>query len=170
MSMEEEIVVSTYATGCDGKRSARYGERQITQEQLAVYAEQLKDYLLKVECTKSRSYDNSDDDRVVSSDYSWGTVKYCEIDPLKNSKHLIVEGDTVVGVMFFVRDNRQDIEKYAFTFDGRVQETIRMGYSASHSSEWTYLEKVSLVKRGEDGAPNEGYSIDFSQSKMYPSI
>ncbi len=167
--MNNTIVVTTYNINLEGRKRVQCVEKQITQAQLESYAEQLKDYLLKIDYTRTRSYDNSDDDRVTDSFSKWDGVKYCEIEPLNNSKHLVVDGDTVVGVMFEVRDSNCE-KTHVFLFNGEVQESMSLGYSASHSSDWTYVNTVTLVKRGENGAPQEGYSLRFCQSKMYPSI
>ncbi len=166
-----------YVTHFDVLHNDRYDfdyadcyEVAVSQEQLNNYAQQLKDYLIKIDVTYTRSYDNSDDDRVTDSFSEWRAVRYCEIQPLENSKHLLVKDDKVVGVVFHVRNNRGDVETQSFLFDGSIQEKFSMGYSASHSSSWTSVDKVTLVKRGQDGAPTEGGNVDFSQSHMYPSI
>ncbi len=167
--MENKFAVSTYRASNSGRRQANANATvKVTREQLEKYAEQLKDYLLKIDYTRTRSYDSSDDDRVEDSSSRWNGVKYCEINPLENSRHLVVQGDTVIGVMFVVRDD-EEIPRF-FLFDGSVQQSMTMGYSASHSSEWTYVNSVTLVKRGEGGVPEKGNSVNFSQSKMYPSI
>jgi hypothetical protein len=47
---------------------------------------------------------------------------------------------------------------------------MSQGYSASHSSNYTYLERVSLVPAGKDNAPETAYSTRFDQSEMYPTF
>ncbi len=166
--MNEKNTVSTISHDSRGRTSCK--QKAVTEEQLKLYAEQLADSLLKIEYTRTHSYDNSDDDRVSDSDSSWDGVRYCEIEPMKNSRHLVVRGNSVIGIVFFIRTNSRKIDRYVFLFDGSVQEEIAMGYSASHSSDWTYINSVYLVKRGLDGAPEEGSSVNFEQSEMYPSF
>ncbi len=143
---------------------------QITKEKLEQYAEDLKDYLLEIHYSEHRTYDNSDDDRVEDSESHWDGIRYCEIDPLKNAEHLVIKDDAVAGVVFFIRNNSQKVKRHVFLFDGSCQQRITMGYSASHSSSWTYITKIRLVKRGENGAPEQGRDVNFEQSEMYPSF
>ncbi len=168
----EKITVSNYKILHDDYRNRDYAQCslvEVTQQQLDNYAQQLADYLLKIDVTYTRSYDSSDDDRVTDSFRKWSAVRYCEISPLKNSKHLAVVDDKVVGIVFEVKEDR-GTSTHLFLFDGSIKETFSMGYSASHSSSYTYIDNVTLVKRGQDGAPMEGSNIYFSQSRMYPSI
>ncbi len=173
MNNTNEIFISTYTittTTNNNYKDVQCTKQKITLEKLNAYAEQLKDYLLKIDYTKTSSYDNSDDDRASCSESKWSGVKYCEINPLSNSEHLIVQNDTVIGVVFFIRNNNGNTYTRVFLFDGSIQQTICMGYSASHSSSWTYIDQVRLVKRGENDTPLEGNSINFRQSEMYPSL
>ena len=61
-------------------------------------------------------------------------------------------------------------EQCAFFFDGSVAQRTTLGYSASHSSRHTSVDRITLVRRGEDGAPAKGASIRFKQHEMYPSF
>ncbi len=169
--MAENYVVSTCTIVT--KETYKYAECkeiQVSKEQLERYEEQLKDYLLAVYCSNTASYDNSDDDRASCSERSWGTVRHYEIEPKENSKYLIVDGDKVIGVKFVIKDGSYDKYTYKFLFDESIQSTFRMGYSASHSSSWTYINRVLLTKRGENGAPNKGGIVRFEQTRMYPSF
>jgi hypothetical protein len=121
-------------------------------------------YLLKIEGEHTRSYDNSDDERAGSSSSSTPFVSYRELDPYKNSEGLLYIKGKICGVVFRIKSGR-DETIHTFTFSGSTAQTVRLGYSASHSSSYTYIERVSLVKRGEDGAPEEGRPISFSVSE-----
>lgn len=45
-----------------------------------------------------------------------------------------------------------------------------MGYSASHSSRFVYVENISLVRKGKTGVPTEVVKIRFYHSSMDTSI
>ena len=77
--------------------------------------------------------------------------------------------DEFVGVVFVVR---KGYDKYtrAFSFDGSIAQSMRLGYYASHSSHFEYVDRVSLVKRGENGVPKTDRDANFNQSEMYPSL
>ena len=127
--------------------------------------------MLKIECTESRSYDNSDDDRVESSSSSYDFVRYGEINAKENSKSLLFVDNQLKGVVFYVTPKSgYKIEKDCFYFDGSIKQTMMLGYSASHSSCYTYVNKVTLVKKGVNGVPKSGQNIRFNQHEMYPSF
>ena len=134
-------------------------------------AKQMLDgYLLKIEKEEIRSYDNSDDDRVEPSSSQNESVSYYAIDVENNTESLLRVDGEIKGVIFRVRDNNKEEYLHAFMFDGSVQQSMRLGYSASHSSCFTIVKKVTLVKKGENGAPNSANFVKFNQSEMYPSI
>lgn len=151
------------------KNSVKHPEH-ITEKEFSVLEEELNDYLLYVEGTEESSYDNSDDDRAgcYSSRSPYG--RYYEIKPRENSKHLLYIDGKIVGVVFYVSRGYSEVEYYPFLFDNSIKNSIMLGYSASHSSDYTYIEKVSLVKRGENGAPETARTISFHQSKTSPSF
>ena len=133
--------------------------------------ERLKDYLLKIEAVYSTSYDDSDDERVTPSDSKYDEVRYAELRATDDSNAMLFIDGVLRGVVFDVKQGyEREIVRHAFLFDGSVQESIWMGYSTSHSSRSTYVHTVSLVKRGEDGAPEEGTYVSYSQNKSSPDL
>lgn len=164
---------------CDGKfeNGELVGVKESAKDPIGISEEKferltafLKDYYLYVEGSHTSSYDNSDDERAssYSSDSKFGY--YYEINPKKNSKYLLRINEEIKGVVFFVKNNRGDFTYYPYLFDGSIRHTIRLGYSASHSSSYTYIEKISLVKKDDPNAPKEAREISFQQSEMYPSM
>ena len=147
---------------CDGKiidgvitgiKNSIKNPTNISEKEFLELISDLKDCLLYVEGTETSSYDDSDDDRAGSywSQSSFG--HYYEIGLRENSKHLLRIDGKIRGVVFY-----------------SIKNSMSLGYTASHSSDYTVVEKVSLVKRGEGNAPESAKVIDFSQSKMYPEI
>ncbi len=142
----------------------------ISEDTLKRVTEELKDKLLYIEGTEESRYDNSDDDRAgcYTSRHPFGY--YCEIDPQNNSKHLLQIDGEIKGIVFFVTKGYYDVDYHPFLFDGSIQSGVTLGYSASHSSNYIYIEKATLVKRGENGAPENGRKISFQQSKTSTSL
>ena len=145
----------------------------ISEEELEALVEEFKDYYVYVEGTETSSYDNSDDERVEDSSSEWSFGHFYELAPLENSKHLLRIDGKIRGVVFFVRNSKSYHDEYfyeAFLFDNSIKNVLSMGYSASHSSQYTYVEKVSLVRRDDPRAPKSARPINLRQSTMYPSI
>ena len=141
----------------------------IEQDQFEKTCNELEPYLLSLEETSITSYDDSDDERVEPS-YSYTVrCKYREINPRKNAESLLMVDDKIVGVVFVVRNGYNEYTR-AFSFDGSIAQSMRLGYSASHSSNFEYVDRVSLVKRGEKGVPETAREANFFQSEMYPSL
>ena len=159
-----------YVKLCSVVTRDRISYTSITTEEFAKLVEELKDYLIYVEGEESYSYDNSDDDRASSYSSSHKFGYYRELNPKENSEHLIFKNGKIQGVVFTVSQGYNNYEYYQFLFDGSVKQSFRLGYSASHSSQFIYVEKVSLVKRGKSGAPTEGNKIYFRCSSMDTSI
>lgn len=137
----------------------------ISKDTFKCIEEELKDKLLLVEGVDESSYDNSDDDRCGCYHSRYPFAYYYEIDPIKNSKHLLRINGEIKGVVFTITSGYRDVYYYSFLFDGSIKNSITLGYSASHSSNYIIIEKVSLVKRGEGKAPDEGKTISFQMSK-----
>ena len=142
----------------------------IDETQFEEICKELEQYLLSLEEISTSSYDDSDDERVTPSSRYTVSRKYREINPRKNSESLLMVDGKIVGVVFVVRDNSRNTYTRAFSFDGSIAQSMRLGYSASHSSCFEYVDRVSLVKRGENGAPETAREANFSQSEMYPSL
>ena len=75
----------------------------------------------------------------------------------------------IIGVVFTVTNGNDKYFK-AFSFDGKVAQSMRLGWSASHSSSFVYVDKVSLINKEDKEAPEEARDADFVQSEMYPSL
>ncbi len=144
----------------------------ISKEELDAISERFKDFLLKVQGTEESSYDNSDDERVTDSYSEYKFTSYFELDPMNNCEHLLRVDGEIKGVCFTITPklSSSGIRRRAFFFDDSISECFSLGYSASHSSSYTHVDSVVLVKRGLDGAPNEGRNIRFEQHELYPSF
>ena len=129
----------------------------------------MKGYLLKISGEYYSSYDNSDDERASCSESRSSFVKYAKIDAYKDKDALLWGDGAFRGVAFTVRAGYEE-SLHRFLFDGSVCESMRLGYSASHSARYTYVERVTLVKKGEDGAPEEGGYVNFSPSETNPDL
>lgn len=141
----------------------------IDEQEFEKVCKELEPYLLSLEETSISSYDDSDDERVTPS--SRHTVKciYREINPRNNAEYLLMVEGKIVGVVFVVSKGNDKYTR-AFSFDGSIAQSMRLGYSASHSSHYEYVDRVSLVKRGENYVPETAREANFSQSEMYPSL
>jgi len=127
--------------------------------------------LLKLELSHESSSDNSDDER--ASDYysSYDYETYWEIDARNNTKYLLMFEGEIRGVAFYVTPKSgSEVRKYAFFFDGSVAQPMCLGYSASHSTNYTTLNRLTLVEKGVNGAPEEGRYARFDPHEMYPSF
>ena len=142
----------------------------VPEAEITAVAERLGGYLLKLEYERSSSYDSSDDDRGEDSESSESCVDYRELNPLENAKSLLRIDGEIRGVLFRVKPRLDsELELYPFTFDGKMGG-MTLGYSASHSSNFVTVHSITLAKRGEDGAPEKGGYISFSQSESSPWI
>ncbi|MBR2467595.1 MAG: hypothetical protein IKB42_00925 [Clostridia bacterium] len=119
----------------------------------------LNDHLLKIEYTYKSSYDNSDDDRVEEDSHNeYDSTTYRKIEAKKDANHLLFVDGELQGVVFRTKPDRESV----FFFDGREYHTLTLGYSASHSSCYSTIYKITLVKKGENGAPEKGGYINFT--------
>ncbi len=142
----------------------------VSEAEIAAVAEKLDGYLLKLEYERSSSYDSSDDDRAEDSESSEACVDYRELKPLENTKSLLRIDGEIGGVLFRVKPRLgSELKLYPFTFDGKLGG-MALGYSASHSSNFITVHRITLAKRGEDGAPENGGYISFDQSEASPWI
>lgn len=141
----------------------------ISEEEFEKICKELEPYLLSLEETSITSYDDSDDERVTPSSTYTVRSKYREINPKNNSEFLLMVDGKIVGVVFVVKKGNEQYTR-AFSFDGSVAQSMRLGYSASHSSNFQYVDRVSLVKRGENGVPESAREANFEQSEMYPNL
>lgn len=138
----------------------------VSEEKFNSLIRELQDYLICVEGEEYSSYDNSDDERCGSSSSLHKFKYYREIDFKNDSEHLILKDNKIIGIVFYISKGNNDYEYYQFLFDGSLKQKFRMGYSASHSSRFVYVENLKLVRRGENGVPAEGRKINFYHSSM----
>ena len=135
------------------------------------FCEFMEDYFISLDSANTSSYDDSDDERVGGEtrriSYS---QKIRKIDPREQSESLLMVDNKIVGVVFVVNKGKSDEYTRAFSFDGKIAQTMRLGYYASHSSSFTYVDRVSLVKKGSKEAPKEARQARFYQSEMYPDL
>ena len=143
--------------------------RPMDQEKFEQECKKLEPYLISLNETATRSYDDSDDERVVPSTSYSSKCKYRELNPRKNAEHLLVIDDKIIGVVFTVTSGNNKYYR-AFSFDGKIAQTMRLGYSASHSSSFQWVEGVSLAKRGTNGIPQTEKEAKFVQNEMFPSL
>ena len=141
----------------------------IDAELFEATCKELEPYLLSLEEISISSYDDSDDERVTPSSRRTVRCTYREINPRENAEYLLMIDGKIVGVVFVVRNGKAEYTR-AFSFDGSVAQSMRLGYSASHSSNFTYVDQVSLVKRGENGIPETAREARFDQHELYPSL
>lgn len=155
----------------DGKFVVKKSLGSISCDEFDKIAEYLDGYLLKIEYVETSTYDNSDDDRVEDSSSRYEGVAYRDIDARNNSEALLRVDGEIKGVVFRIElKYGREVDCHAFFFDGSVQQRMSLGYSASHSSSYTYFNRITLVPKGVDGAPESAGKIRFNQHELYPSI
>ena len=139
------------------------------QEEFEKTCKELEPYLISLDEVSTSSYDDSDDERVTPSSSHSVKRLYRELNPRENSEHLLMIEGKIVGVVFVVTSGNDKYTR-AFSFDGKIAQSMRLGYYASHSSRFEYVDRVSLVKRGENGAPETAREAKFCQNEMFPSL
>ena len=127
-------------------------------------------HLLKIYYTDSFGYDNSDDDRAGDSYYSNSSYVYRKVNTEQDLYGVVMHEGEITGVVFYVKNDRGDAWATVFNFNGKPRASITMGYSASHSSSYTTVIRVELVKKGENGAPESAKEATFIQHERYPNI
>lgn len=162
---EETYYVTTDLT--EGGKVTEGQSKAVTESVFLPIAQKLEGCLLKIEGSTSSSYDNSDDERASCSESHSTFVRYGEISPFEDSEALFWANGTISGVIFRIKSGSK-ISFRRFSFDGSLCQPIRLGYSASHSSRYTYIDRITLVEKGKDGAPEEGRRIRFTISENDP--
>ena len=127
-------------------------------------------HLLKIYYTDSYGYDNSDDDRSEDAYYSSASYVYRTVNLAQDLYGVAMCNGEAVGVVFYVKDDRGDAYASVFYFSGRPRTSVTMGYSASHSSSYTTVCRVELVRRGENGVPEDAPEARFIQHRRYPEL
>lgn len=154
-------------------KGGRYNDddvRTISLEKKEKIAKLFDEHLLKIYYTDESSYDNSDDDRASDSYHSSRTYVYRQVNVKQDLFGIVMNGDEVVGIAYYVNNNRRDTYVYVFYFSNNPKSTMTLGYSASHSSNFTTVYKVELVKKGENNVPTQAKEMSFIQGEMYPDI
>lgn len=155
--------------GCGG-RFRRSDCKAISLAEKEKIAEFFSKHLLKIYYSDTSSYDNSDDERAGDSYHSSSSYVYREVNVERDLYGLVWREGEIVGVVFYVKNNSRDVYAKVFNFNGQPKNSMTLGYSASHSSSYTTVGRVMLVKRGEDGAPDSAKEANFIQHEMYPEI
>ena len=142
----------------------------ISQQEKQKIADFFSTRLLKIYFEDTRSYDNSDDERVTDSYSQSNSYVYREVNVEQDLYGLVMRDGEITGVVFYVKSGMYDVYTKVFNFNGQPKTFMRLGYSASHSSSYTTVVRVMLVNKGENGAPESAKEATFIQSEMYPSI
>lgn len=133
------------------------------------FCKEVEPYYLSLDQIVTTSYDDSDDERVEpTSSYSVKRI-IRELNPRNNAEHLLMVDGKIIGVVFTVTNGNNKYFR-AFSFDGKVAQSMRLGWSASHSSSFEYVDRVSLIKKEDKDAPETARDARFVQSEMYPSL
>ena len=144
--------------------------KAISLEEKERVAKFFSEHLLKIYYIDDSSYDNSDDERASDSYYSSSSYVYREVNVEQDMYGVVMRDGEITGVVFYVKDDRRNVYASVFNFSGQPRNSILLGYSASHSSSYTTVCGVEVVKRGENGAPESAKEATFIQHKRYPNI
>ena len=149
----------------NGHLCLEMGLGYISSSKLKEVAEYMSNYLLRVECIAS--YVHEDEYTLDTIDkYEESKIVYCTIDVFKDREHLIRINDEIKGVVFCVRDSssQHKLDEYAFLFDESVQSSFTTGHTGDHSSSYFTIDRVTLVRKGINGVPDQGEKIRFNRS------
>ena len=145
--------------------------KRVSEEEKEKIASFFADHVLKIFYDDEWGYDSSDDDRAGEASYSNSSYVYRKVNTEQDLYGVIYKDGEIKGVAFYVKDNSRNVTVAVFNFNGVPKTTMRLGYSASHSSSFTYVKRVMCVKKGENGVPtNVDNEANFIQAEMYPSI
>ena len=153
----------------NGGRFSHRDCKRISAEEKQKIADFFSTRLIKIYFEDQSSYDNSDDERAEESYSRSSSYVYREVNVEQDLYGLFIKDGEVKGVVFYVVEGNNESAE-VFYFAGKPRNTMWLGYSASHSSNWTIVCGVELVNKGENGAPTEAKEATFIQSKMYPNI
>ena len=151
--------------GTGGKFTDRKSKdiKTISDTEREKIAKLFSEHLLKVHYKESDGYDSSDDDRAGEYYGAYATSVYRSVDVERDVKGLVMHNGEITGVVFYVKDGN-DVWANVFYFNNEPKNTMKTGYSASHSYNYITVFKVELVKKGENGAPMDADSISFIRS------
>ena len=157
--------------GNGGKLNLRKDCKTVSAEEFAKIKKLFDENLLKIYYNDSFGYDNSDDDRAGEAYSSHDSYVYRYVDLAHDLYGVVVHDGEVVGIAFFVKNDRRDVYAKVFYFSGKPRNSMTLGYSASHSSSYTTVTHVELVKKGENGAPESANKeARFIQHERYPEL
>ena len=151
--------------GSGGKFDIGKGKdvKTISPEEKEKIASLFSEYLLKIHYTEEDRYDGGDDDRAGDYYSCSDTYVYREVDVEWGVEGMVMHDGEITGVVFYVKDG-DTVYAEVFYFSNQPKNTMKLGYSASHSSSYITVFKVELVKKGENGAPERAQSISFKKS------
>lgn len=157
--------------GVGGKFNVRNSKerKMITPEEKKKIADFFSEHLVKIHYTDQSSYDSGDDDRAGDYYSSSAAYVYREVDVERDVKGLVMHDGEIVGVVFYVKDGN-DVYAEVFYFSDEPKNTMTLGYSASHSSNYITVFKIELVRRGEGGAPERADTLSSQKSIGSPDI
>lgn len=153
-----------------GGRFRRSDCKAVSMEEKKKIQSFFSEHLLKIYFDEERSYDNSDDERVTDSYHSSSSYAYRELNTERDMYGVAMRDGEIVGIVFYVKNNSRDVYANVFNFSGKPRTSMTLGYSASHSSSYTTVSRVELVKKGEGGAPESAHEVKIIQHEMYPDI
>ena len=156
--------------GHGGKFMRKYDCKTVSTGEKEKIKATFATHLLKIYYTDQCSYDNSDDDRASDSYYSSASYVYRTVNLEQDLYGLALRDGEVAGVVFYIKNDRGDAYAAVFHFNGCPKNSVTMGYSASHSSSYTTICRVELVKRGENGVPEDAQNARFIQHERYPEL
>ena len=155
--------------GCGGAFKRKHCKTASAEEKDKIEAI-FATHLLKIYYTDQCSYDNSDDERASDSYYSSASYVYRTVNLKQDLYGIVMRDGEVTGVVFYIKNDRGEAHAEVFNFNGCPRNSATMGYSASHSSSYTTICRVELVRRGENGAPEHAEEARFIQHQRYPQL
>ena len=150
-----------------GGRFRRQDMKTVSGEEKACITAFFSEHLLKIYEENTRSYDNSDDERVTDSSSSSSNYVYREVNTERDLYGVVMQGDEITGIVFYIKDGR-DVTCKVFNFNGVPEAYMMLGYSASHSSSYQTVGRVMLVKRVKTVPPPKHARQTLSRAKCSP--
>ena len=137
----------------------------ITAEEKEKITKLFSEHLLKIHYKETDSYDSSDDDRAGDYYGAYATYTYRSVDVDHGVEGLVMHNGEIVGVVFYVHYGNDEVWAYVFYFSNEPRNAMKTGYSTSHSSSYTTVFRVELVKKGENGVPMDAPSISTKKGQ-----
>jgi hypothetical protein len=122
--------------------------KTISQDEKQKIADFFSTRLLKIYFEDTRSYDNSDDERVSDSYSRSNSYVYREVDVEQDLYGLVMKDGEIKGVVFYVKNNSRDVYAKVFNFDGQGINETKEIYDKERLKKITaYLPGGSLIGR-----------------------